>query len=139
MADYRIEVKGGGVYWSVEKPVLKGPGYTFKTADGTFMLLKKADVLSVRESAAPKKEKEAVDIGKGSPVEAAASSRQVQRAPRPARRPPSDLEKSDAYRPGRGVANPVTPDQYQVGRTLAPPASGQVLTGPPPKAENPPR
>jgi hypothetical protein len=135
-ADYRIEVKGGGSYWSLRKPVLKGGSYTFRTREGTLLLLKKSDVVSVKESAPPKKEKPAVDIGVTSPVEAAKAGHANAAAAK--RAPPSDLQKSDAYRPGRGVAQPATPDQYQVGRTLAPPPSGQVLTGEPPKSENPP-
>lgn len=135
-ADYRIQVKGGGTYWSAKKPVLKGNSYTFRNAEGTLMLLKKPDVLSITESAPPKTQTEAQDIGWSSPAEAAKAGKQM--AARPVRKPPSDLEKSDAYRPGRGVAAPVTPDQYQVGRSLAPPASGEVLTGPPPKSETPP-
>ena len=133
-ADYRIEVKGGGSYWSVQRPVLKGNSYTFKTSEGTLLLLKKSDVVSVKEAAPPKKEKVAVDIGVTSPVGAA----QAGKAKAARRASPNDLQKNDAYRPGRGVASPATPDQYQVGRTLAPPASGQVLTGEPPKAEPPP-
>lgn len=133
-ADYRIEVKGGGSYWSVRKPVLKGNSYTFRTSEGTLLLLKKSDVVSVREASPPKKEKEAIDLGLSSPAEAAKAGQ----AKTARRSPPSDLQKNDAYRPGRGVAQPTTPDQYQVGRTLAPPPSGQVLTGEPPKSENPP-
>ena len=134
-AGYRIEVKGGGIYWSAQKPAVKGNSYTFKTSDGTLLLLRKSDVVSVTESAPPKKEKDAVDIGWSSPADAA----RARAGKAPVRgTPKSDLQKNDAYRPGRGVAAPTAPDQYQVGRTLAPPPSGQVYSGEPPKMENPP-
>jgi hypothetical protein len=131
-AEYRVTTRGGGEFWAAQKPKVQGQNYVFRNRDGTLMSLRRAEVVSVEERSLPKG-KGVIPVGRVSPAEAAGSKRSYV-SPRPAP-PPRPLP--PAYTPGIGVA-PGTPDQYQYGRTLAPPPGDKVYEGPAPTLDTPP-
>ena len=134
-AEYRIVTKAGAVYWSPQKPKLKGGHYLFRDRDGTYMSLRAADVAKV-ESATASREKVVIQ-NRPSPASAASASKEGREKKPDAPKPAPTTPDRDTYKPGVGVA-PGTPDQYQPGRTLAPPPSGKVYEGPPPTLDTPP-
>jgi hypothetical protein len=146
LAQFRIDMKGGGTYWSNAKPVLKGNAYTFTSIQGQFLSLKANDVAKI-EQAQPKKPEPVLtdkamagtlwDTRQAGGATVTSTGGGGSSRPRLGRTAPApatanDLPNSYAYSTGTAYAAPSAADQMQVGRSFAPPASGQVLTGPAP-------
>ncbi len=132
-ASYRIDLKGGGTYWSASKPGERSGRYVFRTADGTVMSVRVSDVARVRRAATPGKPGDTLDVGPTSPAAAAQNQKVVAEQLRAARRrKPKGLLKQYPYRPGVGEAYPASPNDYRVGKTFAFPPSGKVYEGPAP-------
>jgi hypothetical protein len=142
--DVRIDVKGGGVYWAKKAPAARGATYVFTDLHGTVMSLRKSDVVAIHAGTSPTLATKAEPIGYVSPVSAARAQQKINE--KAAAAPPthafgqkeeSDLD-SQAFRPGVGLALPAAPGDYEVGRTIAPPASGAVTSGSAPMLEEKP-
>jgi hypothetical protein len=133
---YRIDLKGGGAYWSNAKPAEKSGRYVFTTPDGTLLSIRKSDVSQVKLAPRAPGSNEEVAFGPTSPAAAAKNHNVAQTpGPRPKGRaltPTEQLLSQEEYRPGIGLAYPAAPGDYQVGKTFAYPMGDVREGGAPP-------
>jgi hypothetical protein len=145
-AEFRIAMKGGVSYLTETRPALKHGAYVFKTLQGTLMSVRKRDVVSVEANVKIEKTESARPIGRISEIPSGgggSSSIASAAAPEPAKpgiigAPAKGDMSTDAFQPGIGLAPPSAPGDYQVGKTIAAPASGTVESGSAPMLETPP-
>jgi hypothetical protein len=135
---YRIDLKGGGAYFTNARPAERSGRYVFRTSAGTLMSIRKADVVQIRQAFAAVPP---ID-GNAAPSSPAAAARNQKiyagrlhgtRATANPSLPAQDpYFRQSPYRPGVGEAYPANPNDYAVGKTFAYPPTGKVYEGLPP-------